>query len=207
MPKVIDISFFYSRSFSFIGSFRILFRTQDLSKVKEYCYETWAKILRNKLPVQDFIFAKEVKMGTYSDIFPPPPGAAVAARRMTEDAGYEPQYGERVPYVIIRGDRSSRLVDRAVAPEQLIVDSQISLDAFYYIARVLIPPLERIFNLVGADVREWYDDMPKDLKLDSMDLSMSPTKAKLDILARLKIEEHFWASECLSCGTPFTEGK
>ena len=35
------------------------------------------------------------------------------------------------------------------------------LDAEYYISKTLIPPLERIFNLVGANVRSWYDDMPK----------------------------------------------
>lgn len=35
------------------------------------------------------------------------------------------------------------------------------LDAEYYISHTLIPPLERIFNLVGANVRSWYDDMPK----------------------------------------------
>ena len=35
------------------------------------------------------------------------------------------------------------------------------LDAEYYISKTLIPPLERIFNLVGANVRGWYEDMPK----------------------------------------------
>lgn len=44
---------------------RIFFRTQDLSQVKEYCCTSWLKILENKVPIQDFIFAKEVKMGTY----------------------------------------------------------------------------------------------------------------------------------------------
>ena len=44
---------------------RILFRTQDLSKVKDYCCSTWRKILENTVSIQDFIFAKEVKMGTY----------------------------------------------------------------------------------------------------------------------------------------------
>jgi DNA polymerase zeta len=37
----------------------------------------------------------------------------------------------------------------------------IRLDAEYYISKTLIPPLERIFNLVGANVRGWYEDMPK----------------------------------------------
>ena len=46
------------------------------------------------------------------------------------------------------------------------------LDAAYYISRVLIPPLERVFNLVGADVRSWFDDMPKSLRADQPDMSV-----------------------------------
>ncbi|KAI9802885.1 MAG: DNA polymerase zeta [Phylliscum demangeonii] len=37
----------------------------------------------------------------------------------------------------------------------------LELDAEYYITKNLIPPLERIFNLVGANVRTWYDEVPK----------------------------------------------
>lgn len=44
---------------------RILFRTQDLSQVKDYCCDSWSKLLDNKVSIQDFIFAKEVRMGTY----------------------------------------------------------------------------------------------------------------------------------------------
>jgi DNA polymerase zeta len=35
------------------------------------------------------------------------------------------------------------------------------LDAEYYIKKGIIPALDRIFSLVGANVRTWYDDMPK----------------------------------------------
>ena len=41
---------------------------------------------------------------------------------MLEDPNDEPQYGERIPYVIIRGEPGSRLVDRAVAPRELFRD-------------------------------------------------------------------------------------
>jgi DNA polymerase zeta len=44
---------------------RILFRRQDLSQVKEYCWRSWIKILENRASIQDFIFAKEVHMGSY----------------------------------------------------------------------------------------------------------------------------------------------
>ena len=57
-----------------------------------------------------------------SDKVPPPPGVTVAARRLLEDHNNEPQYGERVPYVIIRGEPGSRLVDRAKAPQDLLDD-------------------------------------------------------------------------------------
>ncbi|KAI0639404.1 hypothetical protein C8Q77DRAFT_1204904 [Trametes polyzona] len=181
---------------------KILFRTQDLSQVKEYCCRTWARILENKVSIQDFIFAKEVKMGTYSDKVPPPPGVTVAARRMLEDPNDEPQYGERIPYVIVRGEPGSRLVDRATAPHELFRDSHKRLDANYYISRVLIPPLERIFNLVGADVRSWFDDMPKSLRVDQPDVTLSPRKNKKSVMLAnaFKIDDHFTSSHCLICG-------
>ncbi|KAI0825134.1 hypothetical protein BC628DRAFT_1321043 [Trametes gibbosa] len=186
---------------------KILFRTQDLSQVKDYCCRTWARILENKVSIQDFIFAKEVKMGTYRHVehpvpLPPPPGVTVAARRMLEDPNDEPQYGERIPYVVVRGEPGSRLVDRATAPHELFRDSHKRLDASYYISRVLIPPLERIFNLVGADVRSWFDDMPKSLRVDQPDVTLSPRKNKKSVMVAnaFKIDDHFTSSHCLLCG-------
>jgi len=141
-------------------------------------------------------------MGTYSDKVPPPPGVTVAARQMMIDENYEPQYGERVPYVIIRGEPNSRLVNRAVGPHELLENNQNHLDGAYYISRVLIPPLERIFSLVGADVRSWYEEMPKTFKADQPGANPStPSKDQLERnLNRFKIEEHFPSSACLICG-------
>ena len=51
---------------------------------------------------------------------PPPPGVLVAAKRTVTDPHDEAQYGERVMYVITRGDPKSRLVDRAISPEELL---------------------------------------------------------------------------------------
>lgn len=44
---------------------RIFFRTQDLSEVKAYCERQWTNILVGAVSPQDFIFAKEVKLGSY----------------------------------------------------------------------------------------------------------------------------------------------
>ena len=99
---------------------KILFRTADLSRVKEYFQGQCNKIMQGKVSIQDFCFAKEVKLGTYSDRGPPPPGALISARKMLHDPRSEPQYGERVPYVVITGAPGARLIDRCVAPESLL---------------------------------------------------------------------------------------
>lgn len=140
---------------------KLLFETADLSQVKAYFQAQCDKIMRGQVSVQDFCFAREVRLGSYSDKGPPPPGALLSTRKMLEDARAEPQYGERVPYVVISGAPGARLIDRCVAPEDLLDNDHCTLDAEYYISKNLIPPLERIFNLVGANVRQWYDEMPK----------------------------------------------
>ncbi|RYP33391.1 hypothetical protein DL767_004796 [Monosporascus sp. MG133] len=148
---------------------KILFETADLSQVKSYFQRQCEKIMRGAVSIQDFCFAREVKLGTYSDRGPPPPGALISTRRMLGDARAEPQYGERVPYVVVSGAPGARLVDRCVAPEDLLANSHLQLDAEYYISKNLIPPLERIFNLVGANVRQWYDEMPKVQRIHRID--------------------------------------
>ncbi|CEL57589.1 DNA polymerase zeta subunit [Rhizoctonia solani AG-1 IB] len=179
---------------------KILFRSQDFSEVKKYCVESWTKILKGQITPQDFIFAKEVRLGTYSDKVPPPPGATVAARRLALDPMTEPHYGERVPYVIIRGEPGSRLVDRAVSPEELLRDRHKKIDENYYITHSLIPPLERIFNLVGANVRQWFEEMPKPARLDPTNTIRGWEEPESN--GRNNIDGHFRRLECVVCKQP-----
>jgi DNA polymerase zeta len=41
---------------------------------------------------------------------------------MLNDPRAEPQYGERVPYVVRAGAPGARLVDRVVSPEEMLND-------------------------------------------------------------------------------------
>lgn len=76
----------------------------------------------------------------------------------------------------------------------------------YYISRVLIPPLERIFNLVGADVPQWYNEMPKARQIEVASPSKRgrPQVIELD---QYNMNEHFDRSECLICGCPALQGQ
>lgn len=180
------------------NALKVLFRTSDLSQVKAFFQQQCSKIMRGKVSIQDFCFAKEVRLGTYSDKGPPPPGALISARRMLEDPRLEPQYGERVPYVVVTGGPGARLIDRCVAPDVLLNDAQSELDAEYYISKNLIPPLERIFNLVGANVRQWYDEMPKYQRIRKVEAGIF-TGAKAMGMGKKTLENYMKASTCIVC--------
>lgn len=175
----------------------ILFRTVDLSKVKSYFEQEWTKIMRGKISVQDFCFAKEVKLGSYRGL--PPPGAMIATEKLKLDPNSGPQYRERVPYVVIAGAPGERLVDRCVAPDVLVNNSAITLDSEYYITKNLIPPLERIFNLVGANIRLWYDEMPKVTKSSNL---FARSKALGMKKQHMNLRHYMKDSHCRVCLLP-----
>lgn len=177
---------------------KILFRSADLSQVKSYFQRQCMKIMKGKVSIQDFCFAKEVKLGTYSEKGLPPPGALISTRRMLEDPRAEPQYGERVPYVVITGAPGARLIDRCVAPDVLLHNDNNELDAEYYILKNLVPPLERIFNLVGANVRQWYDEMPKFQRMRRMEAA-SLVGGKELIMSKKTLESYMKSSNCIVC--------
>ncbi|KAF9438287.1 DNA polymerase zeta [Entomortierella beljakovae] len=140
-------------------------KTQDLSQVKTYLIRQLAKILEGRVPVPDLMFGKEVRLSSYSEKGVPPPGAIVSLRKMEFDPRSEPQHRERVPYVVVYGDPGARLTDQVVEPKELLLNKDLRLNGEYYIRKQIIPSLERIFQLAGADVKSWYEEMPRTLRI------------------------------------------
>jgi DNA polymerase zeta len=83
------------------------------------------------------------------------------------------------------------------------------LDAHYYILQQLIPPLSRIFDLVGADVAAWYQEMPRNVKVDQPHSIVTTEDSQEPLGPRTvkgKIDEHFRSQECVVCRKASTEG-
>ncbi|KGO75272.1 C4-type zinc-finger of DNA polymerase delta [Penicillium italicum] len=179
---------------------KTLFRTADLSQVKSYFQRQCAKIVQGRISIQDFCFAREVRLGTYAERSSLPAGAMISTKRMMEDPRSEPQTGERVPYVVVTGAPGARLIDRCVAPQTLLHDAQLEIDAEYYITKNLIPPLERIFNLVGANVRQWYDEMPKVQRIRRVEGSaLARPNSRAGGVTRKTLESYMRSSSCVVC--------
>ena len=145
------------------GSMRTLFDSRlDLSAVKDYMLRGMRKVLEGRAPVADYVFTKEVRLGTYSDRGPMPPAAIVASKAMVSDPRAEPRYGERVPYVVVYGEPNARLIDLVITPHQLLTSpGAYRLNGGYYLTKQVIPALSRVLSLVGCDLAAWYAEMRK----------------------------------------------
>ncbi len=57
-------------------------------------------------------------------------------------------------------------MDMAVTPHALTESGgRLRLHAHYYINKQIVPALERVFSLLGVDVRGWYTALPRPQRL------------------------------------------
>lgn len=77
-------------------------------------------------------------------------------RWLQTDRRAEPRRHERVPHVIVNGPPGLPLIRLVRSPLDLLADPSLRPNATYYITRVIIPPLDRCFSLLGAEVESWY---------------------------------------------------
>lgn len=146
---------------------KILFDSKDISQVKRYVQSQFTKVQEGRVSVQDFCFAKEVKLGTYKSDKTAPAGAVVATKLMENDHRAEPQYKERVPYLVVKGKSGQILRERSISPLEFFANPDLELDSEYYITKTLVPPLSRLFNVIGIDVSEWAYELKKYKKAHS----------------------------------------
>ncbi|XP_064212236.1 DNA polymerase zeta catalytic subunit isoform X2 [Tribolium castaneum] len=170
---------------------RLLFETKDVSLVKKYVLRQLDKILTGRVSLQDLTFAKEYRGASGYR-----PGACVPAlelaRKWTSvDRRSEPRRGERVPYIIANGPPGVPLIRLVRSPREFLTDASLRPNAIYYITKVIIPPINRCFNLIGADLNAWFNQMPR--KQFQYLRNASPVK-------KSTISQYFVSNSCASCG-------
>ena len=80
---------------------------------------------------------------------------------MAYDRRLEPRVGERVPYVVVYGMPGVPLIQLVRRPMEVLQDPGLRLNATYYITKQILPPLARMFQLIGVDVFSWYQELPR----------------------------------------------
>jgi DNA polymerase elongation subunit (family B) len=79
------------------------------------------------------------------------PHIELAKKLRDRNPSEPPTAGSRISYIIIRGNQM--LSKRAEDPDY-IRDRGLKIDSVYYVENQLIPPLERIFSVIGVDKGE-----------------------------------------------------
>ncbi|KAI9221843.1 hypothetical protein BC828DRAFT_414526 [Blastocladiella britannica] len=176
------------------SALEILFVQRDLSKVKEYVERQFSKLLSGQVPLRDLIIAKEVRLGNYSDRVLPPPGAHLVTQKMQKDPRAVPQYGERIPFVVTAGAPGDRLIDQVMCPRDVLKHREIRFHAQYYIQKQVLPALSRLFQLFGADIAQWYYEMPKpDMR------GPDQTAVAVKDVKRVTLHKFYQSARCVAC--------
>lgn len=178
---------------------RILFESRDVSLIKKYVLRQFTKIFTARASIQDLTFAKE-----YRGVSGYRPGACVPALELTRkwtstDKRNEPRSGQRVPYIIVNGPPGLPLIRMVRSPQELLSDSSLKPNALYYITRVIIPPINRCFKLIGADLHQWFNEMPR--KQYKYLPTSSPNKGK-----KSTISQYFTSINCATCDQQTKDG-
>ncbi|KAI5607474.1 DNA polymerase zeta catalytic subunit isoform X1 [Silurus asotus] len=177
-------------------SVKLLFETRDISLVKQFVQRQCVKVLEGRASLQDLTFAKEYRgSASYR------PGACVPAleltrRMMAYDRRLEPRVGERVPYVVVYGSPGVPLIQLVRRPLEVLQDPALRLNATYYITKQILPPVARIFNLIGVDVLSWYHTLPRVQKWSSCPGGGAVAD---DSLRKGTISQYFTTLHCPVC--------
>lgn len=142
---------------------RILFETKNVSLVKRYIQRLCQKMHLDRIPFSDFIFRKEVRLGSYKEGHLPP-AAIVATKAMEQDPRAAPRHGERVSFVVLYDRPGAPLKDCVVSPEEYLESARAGLarlNTTYYVTKQILPALDRVFSLIGVRVSGWYAEMPR----------------------------------------------
>lgn len=93
-------------------------------------------------------------------------------------------------------------------------DSNLTDYTLDYVTKRLIPPLDRIFRLVGENIETWFDSMPKSHKVETQvneDQQGAPREPPKPSKKKrgdnnLKIDQQFATNICLTCDSATFDG-
>ncbi|XP_072748534.1 DNA polymerase zeta catalytic subunit [Anoplolepis gracilipes] len=171
---------------------KILFETKDISLVKLYVIKQFDKIFQRRISIQDLTFAKEFRGMRGYKASACVPALELTRRLIRKDPRAVPRTSERVRYIIVAGAPNQPLIHCVRTPMEVITDPALIPNSVYYITKVIIPPLNRCFNLFGIDVNMWYKEISHRTFNNIVCLGEENSKST--------IRQFFNSITCITCG-------
>lgn len=170
----------------------ILLKEQNPKKAFSYVKEYLIKLEKNEIPIEDLVITKSISksIGAYKGIQP----HVELVKKLKKRNGVSPGVGDRVSFVIIKG--MQLLSERAEDPDY-VKKSRIPIDSKYYIENQILPPLERVFEVIGFSKTELLGIGRQTLLKEIF----NSTKTNGDNLDQPL--EHFQEFTCVKCGKTY----
>lgn len=124
-------------------SLRKILIDKNIPAAIDFCKGVICDILMNRIDLSLLIITKAFSRS--EDAYKNPQPHIILAKKMRlRDAATAPSVGDRIPYVVVKGDKNSKVTERAEDP-LYVLENDVPIDSDYYIDQ-LISPLVRIFT-------------------------------------------------------------
>ena len=160
---------------------RIILKEGDIKKAIKFVRGVVEKLNKGEIDLEKLAVTKSItkSIDRYEGMLP---HIELAKKMRERNPAMAPTPGERITFVIVRGNQM--LSKRAEDPEY-IKEHNLKIDSDYYVNSLLLPPLERIFSVIGVDKGELLG-MGRQYSLKEM---VSNSTIKRDYKIRLPPEE------------------
>jgi len=128
----------------------IILKKDDEKEATSYFKDVISKLLRNEIDVEKLVITKTVTKSPerYAGM---QPHIELVKKLRARNPSEAPGIGDRVGYVITKG---TGLVSGRTEDPSYVAEKGLEIDSKYYIENQLLPPLERIFAVLGVSKSE-----------------------------------------------------
>jgi DNA polymerase I len=167
----------------------IILKEKDSKKALNIVKEKINDIRQGKMDINKLVITKSISksLKTYKGV---QPHVELLKKMRKRDPSSAPGIGDRIGYVIIKG--TGQVSKRTEDPEY-VVKHKIPIDSDYYIENQLMPPLERVFEVLNISKAEVLGSGKQSGLLDILS---SSSKAS-DYVEYLEDKDGF---VCIECG-------
>lgn len=128
----------------------IILKEQNPKKAFEYVKGVMKKLQNNEIPIEKLVITKSISkpIKSYKGVQPHIELVKKLRKRSPADA---PGVGDRVGYVIIQG---LQIISNRTESPEYAKEHKLKIDSKYYMESQLLPPLERLFEVIGIEKSE-----------------------------------------------------
>jgi DNA polymerase I len=132
------------------STIKIILQERDVKKATELVKGVLQDLVNNRAPLEKLTIVKGItqSLDNYKGMLP---HIELARKLRKRNPREPPKVGDRIGFVIIRG---SDLVSKRAEDPDFIRKMGLHIDSEYYTNNQLLPPIERILNVVGVERSE-----------------------------------------------------